>query len=201
MSEESAPDTDPAAGRLWVIDPLDGTNNHRVGRNYAAVSVAYVEHGAAVAAAVYDPYRDELYAATAGGGATRNGRPLRLTTGRPLAAAAILTDNGYDPAVTRFNLGLYLRLDPSPWVLVRGSAVLGLCDVAGGRADLYFHTALKPWDVAAAALVVREAGGVMTAFDGRPAGLTDSAAVAGPADLVSEFLRQVGLPDTPRRTP
>src|SRR5262245_49395466 len=168
LTEESpAPGGQPSAEpRLWVIDPLDGTNNFRFGRRYAAVSVAYVEAGVPRVGAVCDPSSGELFFAALGGGAFLDGRPIRVGGVRHLPSASVGTDNGYDPAVTRQNLELCLRIRPSPWVLIRGSAVLSMCEVACGRTDLYFHTALQPWDNAAAFLLVREAGGRVAGLDG-----------------------------------
>jgi myo-inositol-1(or 4)-monophosphatase len=194
LSEESRPHVpDPlAVPRLWVIDPLDGTSNFRHGRHYAAVSVALAERGVLEAAAVYDPFRDELFFAERGRGATRNGVPIRVGDRPDLASASVATDNSYDPQGTRRNLELCLRLDPTPWVLVRGSAVLSMCEVACGRTDVYYHTALQPWDNAAAFLLVREAGGCVTGFDGAPASFVTPQVVAGNADLVAGCLQCFG---------
>jgi myo-inositol-1(or 4)-monophosphatase len=194
LSEESRPDREDLLHlpRLWVVDPLDGTNNFRFGRPYWAVSVGYVEGGEPRAGAVYDPFRDELFFAESGRGASLNGSPIRVGDRKDLAAASVATDNCYDPAGTRRNLELCLRFEPAPWLLVRGSAVLGLCEVACGRTDLYFHTDLKPWDTAAAFLIVAEAGGRVVRLDGTPAGLLTASAVAGNADLVGQCVRLFG---------
>jgi myo-inositol-1(or 4)-monophosphatase len=194
LSEESQPEPqDPRqTPRLWVIDPMDGTTNYRFGRHYCAVSVAYVEAGVPRAGAVYDPFREELFFAESGRGATLDGKPIRVGGQRDLTSASVATDNGYDPRGTKRNLELCLRLDPTPWVLVRGSAVLSLCEVACGRTDVYFHTALKPWDTAAALLIVREAGGRVVRFDATPADFLDESVVAGNGALVDQCVRHFG---------
>jgi myo-inositol-1(or 4)-monophosphatase len=144
LTEESLPGVGNLSGvpHLWVIDPLDGTNNFRFGRQYAAVSVGYVEGGELWAGAAYDPFREELFFAEKGVGAFLNEERIHVRDHRHLPSASVATDNYYEPAGTRPNLELYLRIRPQPWLLVRGSAVLGMCEVACGRIDLYFHTAL-----------------------------------------------------------
>jgi myo-inositol-1(or 4)-monophosphatase len=191
LSEESRPEGEDLLHipRLWVVDPLDGTNNFRFGRSYWAVSVGYVEGGELRAGAVYDPLRGELFFAESGRGASLNGVPIRVGGRADLASASVATDNCYDPAGARRNLELCLKIEPAPWLLVRGSAVLSLCEVACGRTDLYFHTSLKPWDTAAAFLIVREAGGQVARLDGTPAGLLAAGAVAGNANLVGQCVR------------
>jgi myo-inositol-1(or 4)-monophosphatase len=191
LTEESRPVIGDlsAVENLWVVDPLDGTNNFRFGRQYAAVSVGYVEAGELRAGAVYDPFRDELFYAERGGGALRNGEEIHVGRQQHLPSASVATDNGYEPIQTRRNLELCLRIHPSPWVLMRGSAVLTLCEVACGRTDLYFHTALQPWDNAAAFLILREAGGLVVGFDGANVDFLASSAIAGNGDLVQQCLR------------
>jgi myo-inositol-1(or 4)-monophosphatase len=191
LAEESRPGGGglPAVPHLWVIDPLDGTNNFRFGRPYAAVSVGYVGDGELRAGAVHDPFRNELFFAARHAGAFLNGVPIHVRGHRDLASASVATDNCYEPAGTRRNLELCLRICPSPWILVRGSAVLSMCEVACGRTDLYFHTALQPWDNAAAFLIVREAGGQVVGFDGADAHFLASSAIAGNRALVEECVR------------
>jgi myo-inositol-1(or 4)-monophosphatase len=192
LTEESRPFLEnlTAVQDLWVIDPLDGTNNFRFDRQYAAVSVGYVEDGELRAGAVDDPFREELFFAERGGGAFLNGEQIHVRSHRHLSSASVATDNGYEAAVTRRNLELCLRIRPTPWILIRGSAVLSMCDVACGRTDLYFHTALQPWDNAAAFLIVREAGGRVVNFDGVDADFLASSAIAGNVALVEEAARR-----------
>jgi myo-inositol-1(or 4)-monophosphatase len=191
ITEESRPGVGDllAVQHLWVIDPLDGTSNFRFGRQYAAVSAGYVEGGEVRAGAVYDPFRDELFYAERGKGAFLNGKEIQVGGHRGLPSASVATDNCYEVAGTRRNLELCLRIRPTPWVLLRGSAVLSMCEVACGRTDLYFHTALQPWDNAAAFLLVREAGGRVVGFDGADAHFLASSAIAGNGGLVEECVR------------
>jgi myo-inositol-1(or 4)-monophosphatase len=97
------------APNLWVIDPIDGTNNFRNGRNYSAVSVGYVEKGVSKIGAVFDPFRNELFFAEAGKGATLNEKPLRVGALDDLTKGTVTADNSYDPAGTRSNMELFLK--------------------------------------------------------------------------------------------
>lgn len=175
----------------WVADPLDGTNGFRFRADASCVSIGYIESGAPVMGVVYDPFRDELFYAERGGGAYLNDTQIHIRASSVLGAATrIVTGSSYDPAQTKLHLTYLRALDPTPWLLFRDSAVLGMADVAAGRADLFFHTTLKPWDNAAAFLLVTEAGGVVTDMSGRAeAGFTSSHAVLGANDLVEAFVK------------
>lgn len=164
---------------LWVIDPLDGTNNFRFQRNYSAVSIGYIEKGVIQLGAVYDPFRDELFYAERRAGASLNGIHITMGDLVDLPKATIATDNSYRPEDTRHNLKLLLKLNPTPWVLVRGCATLAMCDVAAGRIDLYFHTFLKPWDNAATFLIVEEAGATVKGIRGEDITFLSEGAVVG----------------------
>lgn len=174
--------------RLWVIDPIDGTNNFRFYRNYSCISVGYIEKGIIKAGAVYDPFRDELFFAEKGQGAYLNSGLIKVASQTELGKATVATDNSYNPAGARHNLELVLKLDPIPWVLMKGSAVLAMCEVASGRLDLYFHTALKPWDNAAAFLLLEEAGGQVKGFDGADITFLSQDVVTGNPILVQQFI-------------
>jgi myo-inositol-1(or 4)-monophosphatase len=190
LSEETTSDlVDPlVVARLWVIDPIDGTSNFRFGRNYSVISIGFVERGVIRAAAVYDPFHDELFMAEQGRGATVNGKPLHVGDQSQLADASVATDNSYDPEQTKRNLELLASLTPTPWVIIKGSAVLSMCDVAAGRIDLYFHTVLKPWDNAAAFLIAQEAGAKVVGLNGKPVTFMSPKVVMGNKQLVDQFL-------------
>lgn len=196
LSEETRADLGDilSLDRLWVIDPLDGTNNFRFERNYSCVSVGYVEKGIIKAGAVYDPFRKELFFAEKDSGAYLNDRPIKVGNQTDLDKATIATDNDYDPEVTRRNLGLILRFKSMPWMLIKGSAVLAMCDVASGRIDLYFHTALKPWDNAAAFLIIKEAGGQVKDLDGADITFLSPRAIVGNSNLVQQCVDVLGRP-------
>lgn len=193
LSEETESTiADPLSSEhLWVIDPIDGTSNFRYQRHYSAVSIGYLEKGVIKAAAVYDPFRDEFFYAEQGQGATVNDQPLTIGSQTELGKATVASDNSYYPAGTERNLRLLLKLKPTPWVLIKGSAVLTMCEVAAGRIDVYIHTFVKPWDNAAAFLLVREAGGVVKDFQGNDAAFTSHEVVVGNEALVIECLQQL----------
>ncbi len=178
---------DPGAGgRVWIIDPLDGTSNFVSGFPFWCVSIAAREGPDIVAAVVWDPLRDEMYTAERGGGAWRNGTRLAVT-GRPgLDGAFVAT--GF-PFRNRHKIDSYLALFKAVFVHARairraGSAALDLAYVAAGVFDGFFEFRLAPWDVAAGALLIEEAGGVLTDFDGGRRYLERGNVVAGPQGVV-----------------
>lgn len=153
----------------WVIDPLDGTVNYLYRRDAFAVSIAAQIDGRTLAGAVFNPILDELFAATDGAGATLNGRPIAVSTEDRLAHALCGTGFAYDPAARRRQGPVVARVVGEVRDIRRaGSAALDLCAVACGRLDVYYERGVQPWDVAAADLVVREAGGRSGTLDGGP---------------------------------
>lgn len=178
--------------RLWVIDPIDGTNNFRYQRNYSAVSIGYVEKGVIQMGAAYDPFRDELFYAEKGEGAYLNGRKINVSDNGDLSKAFVATDNSYSPKETREELELLLKLDPMPWILIKGSAVLTMCEIAAGRIDLYVRSnALKPWDNAAAFLIAEEAGAKIRDIKGKDVNFMSKSIVVGNEILVDQFLQAI----------
>jgi len=161
------------SGRVWIADPLDGTTNfaHRI--PHFSVSIACCEHGEPVAGAVYQPINDDLFYGWKGGGAWRNGRRIYVSAQDDLIHALAVTGFPYDPSGCLDALMARVRsVIPKTQGLRRfGSAAMDLCYTAAGLFDLYWETTLKPWDVAAGFLLVREAGGIVTDFSGRPAPL------------------------------
>lgn len=188
LSEETEADLGDilSLDSLWVIDPIDGTNNFRYQRNYSCVSIGYVEKGVIKAGVVYDPFRDELFYTEKGQGAYVNDRKIAVGTQTELGKVTVATDNSYDPIGTRRNLEMILRFNPMPWVLMKGSAVLTMCEVASGRIDLYLHTAVKPWDNAAAFLLIEEAGGIVRGLNGEKINFLSPNVVAGNQTLVEQ---------------
>lgn len=153
------------SGITWVVDPIDGTVNYAFGMPAWAVSIAAVEGPAdpqqwrALAGVVHAPRLGEVFEAAAGEGAFLDGRRLRVTTEAP-AGALIATGFGYDPATHGPALALLQRVMPLARDVRRGGAAsLDLSYVAAGRLDAYYERGLAPWDHAAGALLVQEAGG------------------------------------------
>jgi myo-inositol-1(or 4)-monophosphatase len=154
----------------WVIDPLDGTTNFAHGFPVFSVSAALERAGRPVLGFVYDPMREEMFRAEAGGGAALNGAPIRVSRVSELGRSLLATGFPYDVRTSRRN-----NLDHWGRFIVRaqairrcGSAALDLSYVACGRFDGFWELKLKPWDMAAGALIVQEAGGRVTDFEGRP---------------------------------
>ncbi|HEV7601199.1 MAG TPA: 3'(2'),5'-bisphosphate nucleotidase CysQ [Bradyrhizobium sp.] len=161
LSEESVDDPSRLGKRLvWIVDPIDGTRGYLAGREDWCVSVALVEDAAPILAAVFVPATDELFFAARGQGASRNGVPIRATSGTELDFSRVA---GPKPLVER------LRMSSDDIVLHPriGSLALRLCRVADGRLDAAFAGGQsRDWDLAAADLIVHEADGNMTALSG-----------------------------------
>ncbi len=181
------------AGTRWVVDPLDGTANFVRSFPHFAVSVALVSDGIVQVGAVYDPMRDELFSAARGSGAWCNGRRLSVT-GRPALAGAFLT-TGFPFRVHRL-LDTYLAVFRDVFLRVAairrpGAAALDLAHTAAGIFDGFFEFCLSEWDIAAGALLVREAGGVVTNLDGEPAIFAHGNVVAAAPGVHPELLRAI----------
>ncbi len=152
----------------WYVDPLDGTVNFAHGVPIFSVSIAYAEAGVVQLGVVYDPMRDECFAAGRGQGAFLNGQPLRVSATASLAKALLVTGFPYDTWTNPDNnLDHFARFAVrSHGVRRLGSAALDLCYVAAGRFDGYWEIRLKPWDVAAGGLIAAEAGALVTNLQG-----------------------------------
>jgi myo-inositol-1(or 4)-monophosphatase len=168
-------------GLAFVVDPLDGTTNFLHGFPWYAVSIGATVAGELVAGVVRNVATGELFTATRGGGATRDGRPIRVSTIADPPRALVGT--GF-PFKELDRLDGFLRqfaevTRHTAGVRRPGSAALDLCDVACGRFDAFWELTLAPWDVAAGILLVREAGGVVTDLRGAPARVAHAAICAG----------------------
>jgi len=155
----------------WYVDPLDGTTNFAHGYPVFCVSLA-LEHrcesaGRRVAAAVYDPTRDELFTAEAGKGATLNGHPIHVSKAARLNECLVATGFPSHKRHKNPNIHFYHQITLRTHGVRRaGSAALDLCNVACGRFDGFWEFNLNPWDTAAGVLIIEEAGGKVTRFDG-----------------------------------
>ena len=154
----------------WVVDPLDGTTNYAHGYPIFCVSIALECKGEIVLGVVYDPMRDELFAAERGGGAALNNRPIRVSKTAELMQGLLSTGFPYDIKTSKLtNLDHWANFAMNAQALRRdGAAALDLCYVACGRFDGFWELNLSPWDTAAGALIVTEAGGRVTNFSGGP---------------------------------
>lgn len=176
---------------LWVIDPIDGTNNFRYQRGYSCISIGYAEKGIVKIGGVYNFINKELFFAEEGKGAFVNDKKTGVSSLKNLSSGIIGTDPYYTSEVIRRNLQLVLKINPTPLVLMRGAAALEMCDVAAGRLDLYFHTSLNPWDNAAAYLIVQEAGGIVKGLQGNEITFLSPEIVLGNSTVVEQFVQFV----------
>jgi len=199
---EEAPDTHPLPGEpwifpegpVWLIDPIDGTSNFASGLPFFCVAVGVAVNGEAAAGAIYDPVRDELFLAGKGLGATLNEKPLRLDGASPMSDSLVTADWGWGfaPGGGRIGTidGLRALAPHCRATRVLGSAALGLTYVGTGRTDIYLSFGLKPWDMTAAAIIVEESGGALSALNGKwtPG---SNAVIAAHPDLLKEAVSLV----------
>lgn len=151
----------------WIVDPLDGTTNYAHGYPCFCVSIALEHKGTLEVGVVYDPMRDEMFAAERGGGATLNGRRIRVSDTDELNRALLCTGFPYDVRERgEFARHFHNFVMHAQGVRRDGSAALDLAFVACGRFDGFWEEGLRPWDVASGALLIEEAGGSISRYDG-----------------------------------
>jgi len=176
IGEESGLDVIPeeSDGRVWMIDPIDGTYNFVRGANPAfGISVAFVQDGFAQAAGVHMPLNNLMFLAETDKGAFCNGRRLCVSTVQRFDEACMEIDFGGVKARRALVKRALDIIKKAGQVRCQGCAVMGICQVASGDVDGYLHIGLPPWDFAAAQLIAEEAGAVATRLDGRPLRLFD----------------------------
>jgi myo-inositol-1(or 4)-monophosphatase len=191
--EDAAPKTRQSDYR-WIVDPLDGTTNYVHGVPQYAVSVALEHDGLLLVGTVYDPSADECFSAVRGEGASLNGERFTSSQTADISHALVAVsfparvERGSRPMVDFENVVVRCRA-----IRRSGSAALNLAYVACGRYDAYFARETKAWDVAAGALLIQEAGGIITGIDGRPFSLERPTFIAaGSAVLHAELFELVG---------
>ena len=156
----------------WIIDPLDGTTNFAHRYPFFCVSIALEIGGRLEVGVVYDPTARALFTAARGKGARLNGHPIQVSSEVSLGESLVCTGFAYDRDGILKNLKLFHQFMLKTRAVRRdGSAALDLCYVAAGRFEGFWELSLNPWDVAAGALIVAEAGGTVSRFDGAPARL------------------------------
>ncbi len=180
--------------RAWVLDPIDGTHNFVRGLLPAyGISLAFAVGGEPVAGGVAIPDLRELLLAEQGTGALRNGRAMAVSAEATLERAKIEVDMSRPSKRTAILQGANEVLDQAGQIRSHGSAAVALCAVACGDAEAFIHSGLHPWDYAAGMLLVREADGRATHWDGRPLTLaTTGGVLATNGVLHEELLRRVG---------
>jgi len=178
---------------IWLIDPIDGTSNYLHGIPHYAISIALSVKGRIEHGVVYDPVRDELFAASRGQGTTLNNRRVRVS-GRSALSTAVL--GAAFPFRSRRLMPAYMEMFNSLFgqcedVRRAGAASLDLAYVACGRLDGYWELALKPWDTAAGALLVQEAGGVVMDIAGGDNWLKSGHIIAAPFKLITPMRKAI----------
>ena len=153
----------------FIVDPIDGTTNFVRRLHYSNISVALAHDGQVVYAVVYDPFADQLFSAQKDCGAFCNGLPIHVSDKNMAHAVFLCGSTIYDHSLTEQNFSLLRQLYDRGLDYRRfGAAALDLCQVAAGRVELFYECRLSPWDYAAGSLIVAEAGGIVTGFDGKP---------------------------------
>jgi myo-inositol-1(or 4)-monophosphatase len=192
MEESGASPGTGAGSRRWIVDPLYGTSNFLHGLPHFAISIALEEAGDLLAAVVYDPVKNDLFWAEKGAGAYLDDRRIRVSSRARLDTALIATGIPYkghgEHAAFQAELGLVMN--ETAGVRRWGAAALDLAYVAAGRYDGFWERDLSPWDIAAGALLVREAGGYVSTIEGKPLGL-DGASVLAANDRLHRPLTQL----------
>jgi myo-inositol-1(or 4)-monophosphatase len=168
LTEEAPPEGN--SENRWVIDPIDGTTNFAHSFPVVSVSIAYEFQGKVMLGGIYDPFRDELFFAERGKGATMNNKPISVSKTTCVRDALVATGFAYD---RRERVDDYLEMFrefimKSQGIRRGGSAAIDLCYVACGRFDVYYEQGLQPWDKAAGMLIVEEAGGQTSDYKGGP---------------------------------
>lgn len=167
LAEESGRHSQ-SSDHVWIVDPLDGTTNYAHAYPFFAVSIALEIAGVIKAGVVYDPVKDEMFAAEQGGGAFLNGKSIRVSDSTELSESHLATGFVHESSeMVEENLKHFANfIRKSRAVRRDGSAALDLCYVACGRFDGFWELGLNPWDTAAGVLIIREAGGLVTNLSG-----------------------------------
>ncbi len=205
-AEEAQPDRqvamDKEAEHLWIIDPLDGTTNFIHGFPQYCISIGLMERGVITQSVIYDPNRNDLFVATKGRGAFLNDRRLRVSKRHRMNEALLGTGFPFKNLETLDRYLAMFRLMTGQTAGIRrpGAAALDLAYVAAGRLDGFFEIGLMPWDIAAGALLVTEAGGLIGDFQGDPDYLHTGDVLAGTPKIFGQLVAMLG-PLFPKRSP
>lgn len=193
LSEETCATTSPQSTNLWIIDPIDGTNNFAHGIPHFCVSVAFAGKGAVDFGVIYDPMRDELFTGFSGRSELNN-QPISVSSCSKIEEAIVTTGFHYDRGeLARKTIATIQRLLDHTIRDIRrtGSAALDLCWTACGRFDAYFEYQLSPWDYAAGMCILRNAGGECLSREGEDARLDTTGIIAASPSLLPSILPQL----------
>jgi myo-inositol-1(or 4)-monophosphatase len=190
LTEEGSVRPNDTAQYQWIIDPLDGTTNFTHGFPFFAISIALYQKDEALAGVVYNPIHDELFVAETDRGAWLNGERLRVSQADTLRESLLMTGFPYDERLAARHLAWWGQFSTQAQTVRRlGSSALALSYLAAGRADGYWELDLKPWDMAAAVLIVREAGGKLSDLRGNPLDLYSGEVLATNGKIHNEMIR------------
>jgi myo-inositol-1(or 4)-monophosphatase len=190
VGEEGTRDNTGTSEYRWYVDPLDGTTNFAHGYPVFCVSIGLEYRDELIAGVLYDPARNELFAAAKGSGATLNGKQIHVSKTKTLSESILATGFPSHKRHKNPNIHFYHQITlRSHGIRRAGSAALDLANVASGRYDGFWEFNLNPWDTSAAVVIVREAGGVVTKFDGSEFNI-DSREVLASNGLLHEELMQ-----------
>ncbi len=195
LSEEQGLQDIPTHPIKWIIDPLDGTTNFAHGFPMYNVSIGVEYEGTCVLGVVYDPTRKELFLGQQGKGATLNGTPIRVSTTPKLNEALLVTGFAYDVhTVVDNNLKEFSAFTLRARGIRRtGTAAIDLCYIACGRFDGFWELKLNPWDTAAGKVIVEEAGGTMTNYEGQPYSIYGATLIATNSLIHQEMVEVLRL--------
>jgi myo-inositol-1(or 4)-monophosphatase len=190
VGEEGTRDNTGTSDYRWYVDPLDGTTNFAHGYPVFCVSIGLEYRNELIVGVLYDPTRNELFAAAKGSGATLNGKPIHVSNTRTLSESILATGFPSHKRHKNPNIHFYHQITLRTHGIRRaGSAALDLANVACGRYDGFWEFNLNPWDTSAAVVIVREAGGAVTKFEGSDFNI-DSREVLASNRLLHEELMQ-----------
>ncbi|MEM7256021.1 MAG: inositol monophosphatase family protein [Pseudomonadota bacterium] len=191
ICEESGVSGNPDAEFKWYIDPLDGTKNYLHGYPSFCVSIAVAQNNRLEQAVIYNPISQELFTATRGAGATLDGKRLRVAKRSSIDTALLSSSFGHSApeSYRKYRRTLDAFTDSAAGIRKQGSAALDIAFVAAGRLDGYWQFGLKPWDVAAGALLVREAGGLIGDMRGEDSWLETGNVVAASPKIFDPMIR------------
>lgn len=180
---------------VWILDPVDGTTNLIHDYRNSALSLAFCDKGEAELGIIYQPYADELFLGIKGEGATLNGVPIHVSSVASLEHSLIaIGTSPYDHELADLNFEdfkqVFLRCSD---IRRNGSAAMELAHVACGRTDAYFERNLKPWDFAAGALIVREAGGSFTDYEGNRVSISKNSQIIASNGAIGTYLQEILL--------
>lgn len=193
IGEEDDEHSELPEGYAFIVDPIDGTTNFMMGYNCSCISIALLENAIPIIGVIYNPYADEMFTAIKGKGAYLNGKAIHVR-GEALADSVVIVGTApYYEELFEISFKKIYKVFRSCLDIRRsGSAAIDLCNVAAGRAGLYFEQELCPWDYAAGSLIVTEAGGEFVHIDGSSPQYSEKrGAVAGSKQTVEEYFKVV----------